>query len=169
MIRENYFGCCSRIKLNKQQKEIKMELSDQNNQFSFHLQRSYLKDLSLEMPHAPQILLEKDSKPQMEININVGGQALSKDLLESRVSATITAYSKDKTIYLIEATQAGIFKLVEMPVEHMQTLLHITCPTILYPYLRSNIADLTVRTSLPPFHLADVNFHYLYKKKLMKN
>ncbi|UHL62882.1 protein-export chaperone SecB [Paralcaligenes sp. KSB-10] len=143
---------------------------DQNTQQdsqdpSFSLQRTYVKDLSLEMPNAPQIFLEQES-PTVEVSINVGGQRLADTVYECSVTATVTTRITDKVLYLVEATQAGIFEAANIPDEQLDPLLGIVCPTMLYPYLRANIADAINRTSLPPLHLAEVNFQNLYEQRL---
>jgi preprotein translocase subunit SecB len=136
-----------------------------SNEPSFNLQRVHLKDLSLEMPNAPQVFLEQDT-PTVEVGINIGGQRLAETVFESTVTATVTTRINDKVLYLIEATQAGIFELVNIPAEQLDPLLGIVCPTMLYPYLRANVADMITRTSLPPLHLAEVNFQALYEQRL---
>ncbi|ALM85180.1 protein-export chaperone SecB [Bordetella sp. N] len=138
---------------------------DQTNQPSFNLQRVYLKDLSLEMPNAPHVFLEQET-PQVEVSINVGGQRLAETIFESTVTSTVTTRINDKVLYLVEATQAGIFELSNIPEDQMDPLLGIVCPTMLYPYLRANLADAITRTSLPPVHLAEVNFQALYEQRL---
>jgi len=147
-----------------------MSEQDQNaqqpgNAPSFNLQRVYLKDLSLEMPNAPQIFLEQEG-PKVEVSINVGGQRLAETIFESSVTVTVTTRIDDKVLYLVEATQAGIFELANIPAEQMDPLLGIVCPTMLYPYLRANVADAITRTSLPSLHLAEVNFQALYEQRL---
>jgi len=146
-----------------------MSEPDQNAQAgnapSFNLQRVYLKDLSLEMPNAPQIFLEQEG-PKVEVSINVGGQRLAETIFESSVTATVTTRIGDKVLYLVEATQAGIFELANIPDEQLDPLLGIVCPTMLYPYLRANVADAITRTSLPSLHLAEVNFQGLYEQRL---
>ena len=140
--------------------------TQQDNQDpSFSLQRTYVKDLSLEMPNAPQIFLEQES-PTVEVSINVGGQRLADTVYECSVTATVTTRIADKVLYLVEATQAGIFEAANIPDEQLDPLLGIVCPTMLYPYLRANIADAINRTSLPPLHLAEVNFQNLYEQRL---
>jgi len=143
---------------------------DQNTQQeagspSFNLQRVYLKDLSLEMPNAPHVFLEQET-PQVEVSINVGGQRLAETVFESTVTATVTTRVNDKVLYLVEGTQAGIFELSNIPEEQMDPLLGIVCPTMLYPYLRANVADAITRTSLPALHLAEVNFQALYEQRI---
>jgi len=136
-----------------------------NNAPTFNLQRVYLKDVSVEMPNAPHIFLEQDG-PQVEINVNVGGQRLAETVFESTVTCTVTTRINDKVLYLVEATQAGIFELANIPEDQIDPLLGIVCPTMLYPYLRANIADAITRTSLPPLHLAEVNFQALYEQRI---
>ncbi|NYT25728.1 protein-export chaperone SecB [Alcaligenaceae bacterium] len=132
---------------------------------SFALQRTYLKDLSLEMPNAPQILLEQEG-PTVEVSLNVGGQRLAETVFETSVTATVTTRINDKVLYLVEATQAGIFEAANIPDEQLDPLLGIVCPTMLYPYLRANVADAITRTSLPALHLAEVNFQALYEQRV---
>ncbi|PWF23854.1 protein-export chaperone SecB [Corticimicrobacter populi] len=131
---------------------------------SFNMQRVYLKDLSLEMPNAPQVFLEQEA-PKVEVSLSVGGQRLTDSIFETTVTATVTTRIQDKVVYLVEGTQAGIFELANIPQEQFDPLLGIVCPTMLYPYLRANIADAINRTSLPPLHLAEVNFQALYEQQ----
>ena len=143
-------------------------MSDQNAQSAtaptFSMQRVFLKDLSLEMPNAPQIFLEQD-QPKVEVNIAVGGQALAETVYESNVTATVTTRINDKVLYLVEVTQAGIFEISNVVPEQLDALMGIVCPTMLYPYLRANVADAITRTSLPALHLAEVNFQALFEQQ----
>lgn len=143
--------------------------SQENNQDSqdpsFSLQRTYVKDLSLEMPNAPEIFLEQEG-PTVEVSINVGGQRLAETVYEATVTATVTTRIGDKVLYLVEATQAGIFEAANIPAEQLDPLIGIVCPTMLYPYLRANVADAITRTSLPPLHLTEVNFQGLYEQRV---
>jgi preprotein translocase subunit SecB len=139
--------------------------TQQSTDPSFSLQRTYVKDLSLEMPNAPQIFLEQEG-PTVEVSINVGGQRLAETVYESTVTATVTTRIDDKVLYLVEATQAGIFEAANIPADQLDPLIGIVCPTMLYPYLRANVADAINRTSLPPLHLAEVNFQSLYEQRL---
>ena len=117
------------------------------------------------MPNAPQIFLEQEA-PNVEVSIAVGGQRLAETVFESTVTATITTRINDKVLYLVEATQSGIFEAANIPAEQLDPLLGIVCPTMLYPYLRANMADAINRTSMPPLHLAEVNFQSLYEQRL---
>lgn len=144
-------------------------MSDQNTQTentpTFNMQRVYLKDLSLEVPNAPNIFLEQEG-PKVEVAINVGGQALADTVFESTITVTVTTRINDKVLYLVEATQAGIFEIANIPAEQFDPLMGIVCPTMLYPYLRANVADAITRTSLPALHLAEVNFQALFEQRL---
>lgn len=141
------------------------EQNEQNNAPSFNMQRVYLKDLSLEMPNAPAIFLEQEA-PKVDVSINIGGQALAETVFESTITVTVTTRIGEKVLYLVEATQAGIFQIANIPAEQIDPLMGIVCPTMLYPYLRANIADAITRTSLPPLHLAEVNFQALFEQRV---
>ncbi|WP_298013125.1 protein-export chaperone SecB [uncultured Castellaniella sp.] len=132
---------------------------------SFGLQRTYVKDLSLEMPNAPAIFLEPEG-PTVEVSIQVGGQQLAESVFESVVTATVTTRIGDKVLYLVELSQAGIFEASNIPADQLDPLLGIVCPTMLYPYLRANVADAITRTSLPPLHLSEMNFQALYEQRM---
>lgn len=132
---------------------------------SFALQRVYLKDVSLEMPNAPHIFLEQQG-PEIEIALNVGGQRLADTVFESTVRVTVTTKIGEQVVYLVEATQAGIFEIANFDEGQIDPLLGIVCPSMLFPYLRANVADLITRASLPPLHLAEVNFQALYEQNL---
>ncbi|MFA7438192.1 protein-export chaperone SecB [Castellaniella sp.] len=142
------------------------ETQKQNGQApSFGLQRTYVKDMSIEMPHAPEIFLEKEG-PAVEVSIQVSGQRLAESVYESVVTATVTTRIGDKVLYLVELSQAGIFEAANIPPEQLDPLIGIVCPTMLYPYLRANVADAITRTSMPPLHLSEMNFQALYEQRL---
>jgi len=137
-------------------------MSDQN-QPSFQIQRVYLKDLSLEQPNSPAIFLEQEG-PTIEVQVNVEAQRLSEENFEVMVIATITAKVKDKVAFLVEGKQAGIFEIHNVPAEQMDPLLGIACPSIVFPYLRANLADAISRAGFQPIHLAEINFQALYEQ-----
>ena len=130
----------------------------------FQLQRIYLKDASLEMPHAPQIFLESGA-PQIEVQLDVNHERISENAVVVVVRVTATARVGEKVLFLVEAKQGGIFELRGIPEEQMPAVLGIVCPGIIYPYLRATVADLLNRTGLPPVHLAEINFEVLYHQK----
>lgn len=132
---------------------------------AFAIQRVYLKDLSVEIPNAPRIFLETQ-QPSVEIQMDVGSEQLAEDVYESTVTVTVTTRVGDKTAFLIEGRQGGIFEMRNIPAGQMELLLNVICPNIVYPYLRSNLADTVQRTGFPPIHLAEINFEALYQQRL---
>jgi len=130
----------------------------------FQIQRMYLKDLSLEIPHAPQIFLEQ-GQPTVEVSIDSEAAQLAEGVFEVTVTVT-TRVEKEKVVFLTEAKEAGIFELRNIPQEQMEMVLNIVCPNTIYPYLRSNVADVIQRAGFPPIHLAEINFEVLYQQKL---
>jgi len=141
--------------------------TDKSKEPGFQIQRIYLKDLSLEQPNAPQILLIA-SEPVVQVEIDVAVSPLSGEIFEVALSATVTATVDSKVLFLVEAKQAGIFEFSNIPAEQVDPMLGIACPTILYPYLRSNIADVISRAGFQPIHLNEINFHGMYEHRLMQ-
>ena len=137
-------------------------MADANPTPVFQIQRMYLKDLSLEQPNSPQILLEQ-SQPQVEINLSMAASPISDGIYEVTVTATVTTKVKDKTLFLIEAKQAGIFEIRNIPQEQMNPIIGIACPQIVYPYLRAIVSDVCTRAGFPPVLLAEVNFQAMYE------
>jgi preprotein translocase subunit SecB len=128
----------------------------------FNIQRMYLKDLSLEQPHAPQILLEQQ-QPAVDINLGVSAEGVSDGIFEVCVTATVTTKVGDRTLFLIEAKQAGIFEIRDLPGEQMQAILGIACPGMVYPYLRAIVSDVCTRAGFPPVLLSEVNFQAMFE------
>ena len=140
-------------------------MPEQVQQPTFDLRRVYLKDASLEMPNAPAVFLENEA-PQVAVEVSTENRQLDNDAYEVEVSVTLTARLNDKVFFLVEAKQAGIFEISNLPEEQLQPVLNIVCPSMIYPYLRSNVADLLTRASLPPLHLAEMNFEQFYQSKI---
>ena len=128
----------------------------------FQIQRMYLKDLSLEQPNSPQILLEQQ-QPQVEINLGMGAEAVADGIYEVTVTATVTTKVSDKTLFLVEAKQAGIFEIRHVPQEQMQGIISIVCPQMIYPYLRAIVSDVCTRAGFPPIILTEVNFQAMFE------
>lgn len=128
----------------------------------FQIQRVYLKDVSLEQPNSPKILLEQGS-PQVEINLSVGAENVTEGVYEVAITATVTTKLADKTVFLVECKQAGIFEIRNLPEDQLQPVIGIACPGIVYPYLRASVADVITRAGFPPVHLAEVNFQAMYE------
>lgn len=132
---------------------------------TFQLQRCYLKDASLELPHAPRIFLEQQS-PSIDVQLEVSNSSVLDGIYEVVVRVTATAKLADKVLFLVEGKQAGIFEIRNVPKEQFDPIVGIVCPNIVYPYLRANVADLVARTGLPPIHLSEINFEALYQQRL---
>ena len=139
-------------------------MSEQNDQPFFNIQRIYLKDLSLEQPNSPAIFLEQEM-PAVEVEVDVKAERLAESVFESIVTGTVTAKTGNKIAFLVQAKQAGIFDIRNMPAEQIDSLVGIACPTIIFPYLRSNIADAITRAGFPPIHLTEINFQALYEQR----
>lgn len=130
----------------------------------FQIQRIYLKEASLEQPNSPGILLEQE-QPSVDIQLGVEANPAADGVYEVSVTATVTTKIKDKTVFLVEAKQAGIFEIRNLPQEQMGPIMGIACPQIVYPYLRGNVADLIQRAGFPPVHLAEINFQAMYEQQ----
>ena len=139
-------------------------MAEANLEPIFQIQRIYLKDLSLEQPNSPEILLNQE-QPGVDIQLGVEAAPVADGLYEITVTATIQARIADKTVFLVEAKQAGIFELRNMPQEQLGPVLGIACPQIVYPYLRGNVADVVQRAGFPPVHLAEINFQAMYEQQ----
>lgn len=133
-------------------------------QASFNIEKVYVKDLSLEVPNAPQVFMQADS-PQLDVQVHTSAQHFSDALYEVSVTVTVTAKSGDKTMFLAEVAQAGIFTIVNVPAEELEPLLGIGCPTILYPYAREVVSDVVTRAGFPPVLLAPISFEALYMQR----
>ncbi|OHC76202.1 MAG: protein-export chaperone SecB [Rhodoferax sp. RIFCSPLOWO2_12_FULL_60_11] len=130
----------------------------------FQIQRVYLKEASLEQPNSPAILLEQES-PTVDIQLGVNAAPVAEGVFEVTVTATVQTKIKDKTVFLVEATQAGIFEIRNLPQEQMSQIMGIACPQIVYPYLRGNVADLVQRGGFPPVHLSEINFQAMFEQQ----
>ena len=140
-------------------------MAEEQPQPSFQIEKIYVKDLSLENPGAPQTFQLAES-PQIEIGLRTRGEQVAPDVYECVLTLTVTARSNDKTVFLIEAAQAGIFAIKGVPPNQLQPVLAIHCPAVLFPYARETIADATMRAGFPPVHLAPINFEALYQQQL---
>jgi preprotein translocase subunit SecB len=128
---------------------------------SFNIEKLYVKDLSVEVPNAPAIFLEREA-PQMDVNMPTQSQMLEDGVYENTITVTVTAKSGDKTMFLVECTQAGIFRIQNVPQDQMPLVLGIGCPNIVFPYLRETVSDVVLRAGFPPLLLNPVNFEALF-------
>lgn len=138
--------------------------TDNNPTPVFQIQRVYLKECSLEQPNSPSILLVQE-QPEVDIQLGVDASPVADGIYEVTVTATVHTKIGDKTVFLVEAKQAGIFEIRNLPAEQMGPVVGITCPQIVYPYLRGNVADVVSRAGFPPVHLAEINFQAMYDQQ----
>ncbi|WP_186214569.1 protein-export chaperone SecB [Burkholderia gladioli] len=141
-------------------------MSDKNTQQAaapvFNIQRIYVKGAVLDMPNAPAIFLEQD-RPSIQVRVDATSVKLSEGAFETTVTAAVTARLKDRVAFEATIRQAGIFDIRNVDAAQAEQLLAVSCPSLLFPYLRTSIADLVSRSGFPPIHLADINFLALYQ------
>ncbi len=130
----------------------------------FQIQRVYLKEASLEQPNSPGILLDSTA-PQVDIQLAVNAEQVADGIFEVTVMATVHTKIGERTVFLVEAKQAGIFEVRNLPQEQMGPVMGIACPQIVYPYLRANVADIVTRGGFPPVHLTEINFQAMYEQQ----
>jgi len=133
----------------------------------FAIEKIYLKDLSVEVPNAPDVFLERES-PTVDVNISSNGRAVQDGLFEVVLTVTITAKIKDKTVFLVEAAQAGVFQVRNVPQQDLGPLLGIACPNTLFPYVRETISAVTTRAGFTPVVLAPMTFEGLYQQQMQQ-
>ena len=131
----------------------------------FQIQRVYLKDVSLEQPNSPEILMQQE-QPSVDIQLGVETKPVVDGVFEVTVTATVHTKIEDKTVFMVEAKQAGIFEVRNIDPEQIGSILGIACPQIVYPYLRGNVADVIQRAGFPPVHLAEINFQAMYQQQV---
>lgn len=131
----------------------------------FSIEKIYVKDLSVEVPGAPQVFLQPE-QPQLEVQISQSAQAVEGALFEVTLVVTVTAKSGERTLFLVEATQAGIFQIRNVKESDLNPILGIVCPNVLFPYARETVSDTVNRAGFPPVLLAPVNFEALYQQRV---
>ena len=134
---------------------------------TFAIEKIYLKDLSVEVPNAPEIFLEREA-PSIEVNIKSNGRAVRDGIFEVVLTVTITARLKEKTIFLVEAAQAGVFQIRNVPQQDMGALLGVACPNTLFPYVRETISEVTSRAGFQPVLLAPMSFEGIYQQQMQQ-
>jgi preprotein translocase subunit SecB len=136
----------------------------QNNQPVFSIEKVYVKDLSLEIPNAPQVFLEREA-PQVDIQLHHNSSGVDEGVYQTVLTVTVTAKIGEKTLFLVEAAQAGIFVVRNIPGQELEAVLGIACPNILFPYVREVVSDIVVRAGFPPVVLSPVNFEAIYQSQ----
>ncbi|TMH33349.1 MAG: protein-export chaperone SecB [Betaproteobacteria bacterium] len=132
---------------------------------SLSIERIYVKDLSLENPGAPQSFQLNES-PHVEVGLRTRGEQVEPNVFECVLTITVTAKTGDKTLFLVEAAQAGLFRIQGVPMADIQPIMGIHCPAVLFPYVRETIANAIIRAGFPPVHLDPINFELLYQQQL---
>ena len=140
-------------------------MSEQDLNPAFSIEKIYVKDLSLEVPHAPAIFLERE-QPEIDLQLATAGQALEDGVFEAVITVTVTAKLGEKVMFLVEAAQAGIFQFRNVPEEDISGILAVACPNILFPYARETVSDVVTRAGFPPVLLTPINFESLYAQQM---
>lgn len=135
---------------------------------TFNIEKIYVKDLSLEIPNAPTIFLDRET-PQIEVGLETESAKFDDGIFEVVLRVTVSAKIGDKMMFLIETKQAGIFQINNIPSEELGPIFGVVCPNILFPYVRETISDIITRAGFPPVLLAPVNFEALYQQHLKNN
>lgn len=143
------------------------EAAQENNQPAFNMEKIYVKDISLEIPHAPQVFLERDN-PQIDVQLHTQADSFEKGLFEVSVTATVTAKLGENVMFLIEVKQAGVFQISNVPTKEMEQILAVMCPNILFPYLREVVSDVSIRAGFAPVLLNPINFEALYQQQQLQ-
>jgi len=136
----------------------------QNNQPVFSIEKLYVKDISLEIPNAPQVFLEREA-PTVDVQLHHNSTALDSGVYQTVLTVTVTAKAAEKTLFLVEVAQAGIFAVRNVPQQDIDPILGIACPNILFPYAREVVSDVVVRAGFPPVVLNPVNFEAIYAQQ----
>ena len=144
-----------------------MSEQEQNKQPVFSIEKLYVKDLSVEVPGAPQIFQEREA-PQVEVSMNNAGKAISDGYYEVVINITVTAKIKEKTVFLVEVAYGGVFQIRNVPDSEIEMVLGVTCPNILFPYLREVVSETVSRAGFPPVILHPMNFEAIYNARKQK-
>ena len=137
---------------------------EQAQQPGFSIEKIYVKDASLEIPNAPQIFTDR-TQPQVSVELSNMAQQIEAGVFDVAIKVTVTSKIADKTVFLVEVTQAGIFQIRNVPEENLEMIVGITCPNILFPYARESVSDLVVRGGFLPVLLNPINFEALFAQQ----
>jgi preprotein translocase subunit SecB len=130
----------------------------------FSIEKIYVKDLSLEVPGAPQVFLEQ-AQPEIDMQLSSEAKTVDEGYYDCVLTVTVTAKVADKTLFLVEVAQAGIFQIRDVPAEDLDPILGVACPNILFPYARETVSNLVNRAGFPPVLLSPINFEALYMQQ----
>ena len=141
-------------------------MADEQQQANFNFKKIYIKDASFESPMSPQSFLNQQA-PEVDIQLDISHSKIDDLHHEVILSITVTAKSEEKTVFLCEVQQAGLFQIEGVPEQEMPMVLEIACPNILLPYVRQTIDDLVGKGGFPQMLLHPVNFEGLYQQKML--
>lgn len=127
----------------------------------FNIEKIYLKDQSIEVPNAPRIFLEQ-GQPQIDVQLSNKSESIDNGIYQTVLTAVVSAKIGDKTAFLVEAHQAGIFRAQNIPQEALEPMLAVGCPNILFPYLRETVSEAVARAGFPALYMQPVNFEAMY-------
>jgi preprotein translocase subunit SecB len=140
-------------------------MSDEQQAPVFSIEKLYVKDLSLEVPNAPQCFFEQEA-PGIEVQLQTAGKGVGEGFFDVVLTVTVAAKVGEKTIFLVEAAQGGLFQIRNVPETELDGVIAVACPNILFPFAREVVADAINRAGFPPVLLAPVNFEALYRQRL---
>ncbi|NIO38900.1 MAG: protein-export chaperone SecB [Burkholderiales bacterium] len=141
-----------------------MSEQEQKSQAIFSIEKLYVKDLSLEVPGAPQIYREREA-PKIDVSMNNAGEAIGDGYYEVVINITVTAKLSEKTVFLVEIAYGGVFQIRNVADSEIEMVLGVTCPNILFPYLREVVSDTVSRAGFPPVILHPMNFEAIYQAR----
>lgn len=142
-----------------------MSEQEQQQQAVFNIEKIFVKDLSVEVPNAPAIYMEREA-PKIDVQMNTQGGPVAEGVYQVLLTVTVSAKVQDRTMFLVEASQGGIFRITGVPQEQLEMVLSITCPNLLFPYVRETISDAVGRAGFMPLYLNPVNFEAIYQQRM---
>lgn len=131
----------------------------------FSIEKLYVKDLSLEVPNAPQCFLEREA-PEVEVQLATAATGVGDGVFDVVLTVTVSAKVGEKSLFLVEVAQAGLFQIRNVPEQEIEPIIAVACPNILFPFVREVVADAINRAGFPPVLLAPVNFENVYRQRL---
>ena len=140
----------------------------QESKPTFIIDKVYAKDISLEVPHAPDIFLEKET-PKVEIALDNKSREVGKESIEVAIATTVTAKVGQKVVFLVEVVYAGVFQIKNLPEKDLGPIVGVTCPNIIFPYVRQVVSEAISMAGFPPIVLQPVNFEAIYKSRHASN
>jgi preprotein translocase subunit SecB len=142
-------------------------MNESQQQPIFGIEKIYVKDLSLEIPNAPNVFLSVE-QPKVDVQLHNEGAPIGEGMYQVVLTVTVTAKAGEKTMFLVEVAQAGVFQIRNLPESDLEPFLATACPNILYPYARETVSDVVGRAGFPAVYLAPVNFDAIYLQRLQQ-